>query len=65
MRALVLRFDAPLMSFGGVMVDQHGVIDRFPGTAMLTGLLANALHTNSCLLASGLWLLNELWSCIF
>ncbi len=43
MRALVLRFDAPLLSFGGVMVDQHGVIDRFPRQAMLTGLLANAL----------------------
>jgi len=40
---LILRFDAPLMSFGGVMVDQHGPTDRFPGLAMLTGLLANAL----------------------
>jgi CRISPR system Cascade subunit CasD len=43
MDALILRFDAPLMSFGGVMVDQHGPINRFPGLAMLTGLLANAL----------------------
>lgn len=43
MRALILRFDAPLMSFGGVMIDHHGFIDRFPGTAMLTGLIANAL----------------------
>lgn len=43
MEALILRFDAPLMSFGGVMVDQHGPIDRFPGLAMLVGLLANAL----------------------
>jgi len=43
MDALILRFDAPLMSFGGVMVDQHGPTDRFPGVAMLTGLLANAL----------------------
>ncbi|MCU7928142.1 MAG: type I-E CRISPR-associated protein Cas5/CasD [Candidatus Thiodiazotropha sp. (ex Dulcina madagascariensis)] len=43
MDILILRFDAPLMSFGGVMVDQHGPIDRFPGLAMLTGLLANAL----------------------
>lgn len=43
MRALVLRLDAPLMSFGTVMVDQHGFSDRFPGTAMLTGLIANAL----------------------
>jgi CRISPR system Cascade subunit CasD len=40
---LTLRFDAPLMSFGGVMVDQHGPTDRFPGLSMLTGLLGNAL----------------------
>lgn len=32
-----------MMSFGGVVVDQHGFIDAFPGTAMLTGLIANAL----------------------
>lgn len=43
MEVLILRFDAPLMSFGGVMVDQHGPSDRFPGLSMLTGLLGNAL----------------------
>lgn len=43
MDCLILRFDAPLMSFGGVIVDQHNGTDRFPGTAMLTGLFANAL----------------------
>jgi CRISPR system Cascade subunit CasD len=43
MKALILRLDAPMMSFGGVLIDQHGVIDRFPGLAMLTGLVANAL----------------------
>ncbi|WP_324669367.1 type I-E CRISPR-associated protein Cas5/CasD [Geochorda subterranea] len=43
MRALVMRFDAPLVSFGSVLVDQHGFIDLFPGTSMLTGLVANAL----------------------
>jgi CRISPR system Cascade subunit CasD len=43
MKAAILRLDAPLLSFGTVMVDQHGFIDRFPGTSMLTGLLANAL----------------------
>lgn len=43
MKALVLRFDAPLISFGTVMVDQHGFVDPFPGAAMLTGLIANAL----------------------
>ncbi|GAB4178933.1 MAG: hypothetical protein Kow0020_15010 [Wenzhouxiangellaceae bacterium] len=43
MRALILRLDAPLLSFGGVMIDQHGVIERFPGLALITGLLGNAL----------------------
>jgi len=42
-RALILRLQAPWMSFGGVIVDHHGFIDRFPGTAMLTGLIGNAL----------------------
>lgn len=40
---LLLRFDAPLMSFGGVAVDEHGVTAPFPGLSLLTGLLANAL----------------------
>ena len=46
MRALVLRLDAPLMSFGTVIVDHHGFIDPFPGIAPLTGLFANALGWN-------------------
>lgn len=41
--ALILRFDAPMMSFGGAAVDSRGVIRRFPARSMLTGLLANAL----------------------
>ncbi len=40
---LLLRFDAPLMSFGGPAVDNRGVTMPFPGRAMLAGLLANAL----------------------
>lgn len=50
MHILLLRFDAPLMSFGGVMVDQHGPTDRFPGLSLLAGLLGNALgytHSNA------------------
>lgn len=43
MDILLLRFDAPLMSFGTVMVDQHGPIDRFPGLSLLAGLFGNAL----------------------
>jgi len=34
---ILLRFDAPLMSFGGVLVDEHGVTRQFPGASMLTG----------------------------
>lgn len=40
---LILRLEAPLMSFGGQMVDQIGPTRRFPGIALITGLLGNAL----------------------
>ncbi len=43
MDVLRLRLDAPLMSFGGVIVDHHNVTDRFPGLSWLAGLLGNAL----------------------
>ncbi|WP_062195573.1 type I-E CRISPR-associated protein Cas5/CasD [Caldimonas taiwanensis] len=43
MDVLILRFDAPLMSFGGVVVDQNNPTWRFPGRSMLAGLLGNAL----------------------
>ena len=41
--ALLLRFDAPLMSFGGPAVDQERVTQEFPARSMLAGLIANAL----------------------
>jgi CRISPR system Cascade subunit CasD len=40
---LILRLDAPLMSFGGIAVDNYGRTDAFPSTSLLTGLIANAL----------------------
>ena len=40
---LLLRFDTPLLSFGGPAVDNLGVIQRFPALSMITGLLANAM----------------------
>jgi CRISPR system Cascade subunit CasD len=40
---LVLRFDAPLQSFGGPAIDAYSVTDDFPGASLLTGLIANAL----------------------
>lgn len=43
MDCLLLRLDAPLISFGGVVVDQINPVDRFPGRSLLTGLLGNAL----------------------
>lgn len=39
----MLRLDAPLMSFGGVVVDQINPVERFIGRSQLAGLLANAL----------------------
>ncbi|WP_200910983.1 type I-E CRISPR-associated protein Cas5/CasD [Sphingomonas sp. Leaf25] len=43
MRHLLLDLDAPLMSFGGDLVDAYGVVRDFPAKSMLAGLLANAL----------------------
>ncbi|MEO5349248.1 MAG: type I-E CRISPR-associated protein Cas5/CasD [Magnetococcus sp. YQC-3] len=43
MEMLILRLEAPLMAFGGPMVDQIGVIRPFPAASMITGLLGNAL----------------------
>jgi CRISPR-associated Cas5-like protein len=41
MDLVLLRFDAPLMSFGAVVVDQHNRTDPLPYRAMLAGLVAN------------------------
>ena len=40
---LLLRLEAPLMAFGGPVVDFIGPTRRFPGQAQITGLLGNAL----------------------
>ncbi len=40
---LILRFEAPLMAFGGVLVDSRGFTNDHPGRSLITGLLANAL----------------------
>ena len=42
-RFLILRLEGPLLAFGGETVDARGVIADFPGRAMLTGLIGNAL----------------------
>jgi len=46
MRALILRIDAPMISFGSVIVDHHGFTDYFPAISMLTGMIGNALGWN-------------------
>lgn len=43
MDCLLLRLDAPLMSFGAVVVDQLNPLWSFPAKSMLVGLLGNAL----------------------
>ena len=43
MRVLLLRFDAPLMAFGGEMVDVTGPTRADPDVSLLAGLFANAL----------------------
>lgn len=43
MKAILLRFDAPLVSFGGPAVDHNRVVQPYPALSMLTGLIANAL----------------------
>lgn len=43
MDVLILRLDAPLMSFGAPIVDRHGVIQPYPALSMITGMIGNAL----------------------
>lgn len=43
MDVILLRFEAPLMSFGAPIVDNHGEIQPYPALSMMTGLLGNAL----------------------
>jgi CRISPR system Cascade subunit CasD len=40
---LLLRLEAPLMSFGSTAVDHRRPVQAWPAVSMLTGLLANAL----------------------
>jgi CRISPR system Cascade subunit CasD len=43
MEILMLRLEAPLIAFGGAIVDNYGIIRDYPALSMITGLLANAL----------------------
>lgn len=43
MTVIILRFEAPMMSFGAPIVSEEGRIQPYPALSMMTGLLANAL----------------------
>lgn len=43
MKAIILRFTSPIMSFGSTQIDAHGYTDFYPGASMLAGLIASAL----------------------
>jgi CRISPR system Cascade subunit CasD len=43
MDVLLMRFDAPMISFGAPIVDNRGEIQPYPALSMITGLLGNAL----------------------
>ena len=40
---LILRLDTPLMSFGGVVIDNFGDTDDWPSASLLVGIIGNAL----------------------
>lgn len=43
MDILIVRLSAPLLSFGGALIDHYGPIRSHPACSMITGLLGNAL----------------------
>lgn len=43
MDVLILRLDAPIISFGAPIIDRHGKVQSYPALSMIVGLLGNAL----------------------
>ncbi len=43
MEVLILRLDAPLISFGAPIIDRHGKVQPYPALSMIAGMLGNAL----------------------
>ena len=43
MDVLILRLDAPIISFGAPIIDRHGKVQSYPALSMIVGMLANAL----------------------
>ncbi len=46
MKHLIMRIDAPIVSFGAPIVDNYGKIYPFPLKSLITGLLGSALGYN-------------------
>lgn len=43
MDVLILRLDAPIISFGAPIIDRHGKVQSYPALSMIAGMLGNAL----------------------
>jgi CRISPR system Cascade subunit CasD len=43
MEVLILRLDAPLISFGAPIIDRHGKVQSYPALSLIAGMLGNAL----------------------
>lgn len=43
MNVLILRLDAPIISFGAPIIDRHGKVQSYPALSMIAGMLGNAL----------------------
>ena len=43
MKHLIINLQAPLMAFGGPIIDNQAFTNQFPAASMLTGLMGNAL----------------------
>ena len=60
MRHLILHLEAPLMSFGGDVIDANGPTLDFPLASLVTGLVANALGWSRGQRAEHQWLQKRL-----
>ncbi len=43
MDVLILRLDAPLISFGAPIIDRYGKVQSYPALSLIAGMLGNAL----------------------
>ncbi|MFW5915469.1 MAG: type I-E CRISPR-associated protein Cas5/CasD [Planctomycetota bacterium] len=43
MKIILIRLEAPLISFGAPIVDRYGTVQPYPAQSMITGMVGNAL----------------------